>query len=89
MYRSSVLQPNSPQAMIKTALESANKSRLVSSMFLSACCCYVRIETANPGLARSSVVLFIREAWCRLLVVGRHRQVFSHARGRRNRMESI
>ena len=25
----SVLQPNSPQAMVKTALESANKSRLV------------------------------------------------------------
>ena len=27
---SSVLQPNSPQAMVKTALESANKSRQVS-----------------------------------------------------------
>ncbi|EEB95036.1 hypothetical protein MPER_06056, partial [Moniliophthora perniciosa FA553] len=27
---SSVLQPNSPQAMVKTALESANKSRLLA-----------------------------------------------------------
>jgi hypothetical protein len=27
---SSVLQPNSPQAMVKTALQSANKTRLVS-----------------------------------------------------------
>ena len=30
----SVLQPNSPQAMVKTALESANKSRLVSILVL-------------------------------------------------------
>lgn len=29
-YYSSVLQPNSPQAMVKTALESANKSRLLA-----------------------------------------------------------
>ncbi len=28
----SLLQPNSPQAMVKTALESANKSRLVSAL---------------------------------------------------------
>lgn len=31
---SSVLQPNSPQAMVKTALESANKSRLVCNVVL-------------------------------------------------------
>ncbi len=30
---SSVLQPNSPQAIVKTALESANKSRLVRILF--------------------------------------------------------
>lgn len=30
---SSVLQPNSPQAIVKTALESANKSRLVGDVF--------------------------------------------------------
>lgn len=32
---SSVLQPNSPQAIIKTALESPNKSRLVRFVYLS------------------------------------------------------
>jgi hypothetical protein len=34
---SSVLQPNSPQAVIQTALESANKSRLVRRLLFRLC----------------------------------------------------
>ena len=33
----SVLQPNSPPAMVKTALESANKSRLVRALWRAYC----------------------------------------------------
>jgi hypothetical protein len=35
---SSVLQPNSPQAMVQTAIHSANKSRLVRQRLLRLAC---------------------------------------------------
>ena len=58
---SSVLQPNSPQAKVQTALESANKSRLVSTIFS-----YMISHIAHPnvGTARSPPVLLFRQATC-------------------------
>lgn len=51
---SSVLQPNSPQAMVATALGSANKTRLVSLIYTA-----LDGHMNEKRTARSTYILFV------------------------------
>ena len=73
----SVLQPNSPQAMVQTALESANKSRLVRYFFYFL---FELLDLTFVIVVGSPIILFLRKAWIRLSYCRRRSSVLPHSR---------